>query len=252
MSLNVNKEEQELFARLCEAESYLSGSEADSIGVYKEKRLHRILKNTIAPNTCCHEVAVGRYVADIKEGEWICEVQTKSLAPLRNKLEYYLEHTESHICVVHPVLVKKTIIRASRESGEVLSVRRSPKNPNIYKELAALYPIARCLTSPRLSLRLMLVEAEEYRYSERVRHRKSGAFDSELFPTALVGSYDFESIEDYAELLPSRESGEYTAKDFEKAFKLHGRDLYSALNVFSALGLLTRQKNGSRVKYLYS
>ncbi len=247
-----DREEKELFDALCAAESYRSEMYApDSIGIYMEKRLHRILKHTLCQNESCHEVKVGGFIADIKEGGQITEVQSKNFAALKKKLEYYLESTDCNICIVHPVIVKKTIVRAERESGEVLYVRRSPKKHNIYKTLASLYPIAELLTSPRIGVRLMLIEAEEYRYSERVRYRKTGAYDSELFPTSLVDTVDLYSPADYSSLMPEGiGEGEHTAKDFETLFKLRGRDVYSALNVLSSQGVICRKKDGNRVKYI--
>ena len=54
--------EKELFERLCAAESYRTCDiDADSgIGIYNEKRLHRILKHTFCEREDCFEVKVGK------------------------------------------------------------------------------------------------------------------------------------------------------------------------------------------------
>ncbi len=247
----VRDSEQQLFFELCLAESYRGGYQYDEsgIGIYNEKRLHRILKRTFCQNDACFEVGVGRYIADVLEDGHITEIQCGPFAPLKAKLKYYLSETDYTVCVVHPIIVKRTVIRAERESGEVKSVRVSPKKEDICTAIADIYPIGEFLTNERLTIRIMLVEAEEYRYSERVRYRKSGAYDSELFPTELVGSAELNTREDYLAYFTSELHGEFTAKDFAPYTRLRGRRLYSFLNVLSDVGVLRREKKGKNVKY---
>ncbi len=247
----VRDAEQQRFFELCLAESYRGGYKYDEsgIGIYNEKRLHRILKRTFCDNDACFEVGVGRYIADVLCDGHITEIQCGPFTPLKSKLKYYLGETDCSVCVVHPIIVKRTIIRAERESGEVKSVRLSPKREDICTAIADLYPIAEFLTCERLSIRIMLIEAEEYRYSERVRFRKSGAYDSELFPTELVESVQLCTKEDYLNFFTDELRGEFSAKDFAPYTRLKGRRLYSFLNVLSEVGVLRREKQGKNVKY---
>ncbi len=243
--------EQQSFYELCLAESYRAGYKYDEsgIGIYNEKRLHRILKRTFCQNDACFEIGVGRYIADVLEDGHITEIQCGPFAPLKQKLKYYLNETDYSVCVVHPIIVKRTVIRAERESGEVKSVRVSPKKEDICTAIADLYPIGEFLTHERLTLRIMLIEAEEYRYSERVRYRKSGAYDSELFPTELVGRVELCDKADFMPYFTSELCGEFAAKDFAPYTRLRGRRLYSFLNVLSDIGVLRREKQGRNVKY---
>ena len=244
--------EKELFERLCAAESYRTCDiDTDSgIGIYNEKRLHRILKHTFCEREDCFEVKVGKYIADIAIEGRIIEIQCGQFRPLRKKIEYYLENTDYSVLIVHPVISKRTIIRAERASGEVKHVRKSPKRPNEWDVLAKLYPIADLLKSDRVSLKIMLIEAEEYRYSEAVRYRKKGKYDSELFPTKLAESILFSSSEDYRRFLSEELSGrEFSASDFAPFTPLRGIDVYSALNSLSAIGILERRKQGRNVRY---
>ena len=244
--------EKELFERLCAAESYrVQGTLAESgIGIYNEKRLHRILKNTFCENEDCFEVKVGRYVADVLVRDTIFEIQCASFSPLQKKLEYYLNQTEYNVCVVCPMIAKKTVIRAERETGEIARMRVSAKKDNELNALAKLYPIRHLLSHERLTVKVMLIEAEEYRYSEAVRYRRTGKYDAELFPIALVGSVELCSIEDYKRFLPEELYGtEFSAADFAKLTKLKSRDAYSALNTLAELGILNREKQGRNVRY---
>lgn len=244
--------EQALFAQLCAAESYsVAGLSAEEgIGIYNEKRLHQILKRTLCESESCFEVGVGRFVADVLDGAVIREIQCRSMAPLVKKVEYYLSETDYAVQIVHPIIVNRRLIRADRETGEVHSVRSSPKHETLYDALAELYPLRDLLCNRRLSYRVMLVEADEYRYSERRYYCKQGRYDADLFPTALVGDVVFRSAEDYARLFPHSLCGrEISAADFSAVSGLKGRKPYSALNVLVSLGIIRRETRGRCVVY---
>lgn len=248
----IGREEIERFTRLCAAESYsIKGlSSEEGIGIYNEKRLHRILKRTLCDNEACFEVKVGRYIADVLCDSHIFEIQCRELAPLREKIEYYLKNTENAVTVVHPIIVKRTIIRAERETGEIRHVRRSPKREYSESVLPMLYHLRDFIENERFSLLLALVEVEEYRYSEAVRYRRTGKYDSEVFPTALVEAIELCEVADYVEFLPRELIGkEFTAKDYAPYTKLRGRDIYSALNFLAHIGLVDRRKEGKNVYY---
>ena len=247
-----HEEQKNLFEQLCGAESYRVcdiGSDS-GIGIYNEKRLHRILKHTFCQREDCFEVKIGKYIADIAADGRIIEIQCGAVTPLRKKIEYYLENTDYSVLIVHPIIVKRTIIRAERESGEVIRVRNSPKRLSEWNVLAKMYPIADLLSFERVSVQIMLIEAEEYRYSEAMRYRKKGRYDSELFPTKLADSVLLACIEDYKRFLPDElRSKEFSASDFAPFTPLRGMDVYSALNTLSAIGILERNKQGRSVKY---
>lgn len=240
------------FKELCDAEAYTSADffEESGIGIYNEKRMHKILKRTVCERESCYEIRVGKYIADICDDGVITEIQCGDFAPLREKLSYYLTGTEYDVCVVHPLIVKRRIIRADKETGEIIRIRTSPRRESEWDALAELYPIRELLGSPRLSVRLMPVEVEEYRFSERMRYRREGAYDREVFPTALLGCIELDGTEDYFRFFPKELSGrEFTAKDYEPFTPLRGRSIYSALNVLAALGIIEREKQGRMVRY---
>lgn len=243
------EKEKELFERYSKLDSFLLSEEA-GIGIYNEKRLHRILKRTLCERESCFEVKVGRYTADILEDGRIYEIQCGNFFPLKDKISYYLNSTEYDVTVVHPLIVKKTIIRAERQTGEILRIRRSPIKESPWSALAMLKPLNAFLTHPRFHLRLMLVEVEEYRYSEAMRYRKKGRYDSELFPIALVDTVVFDSPFDYKYFLPEELGNEeFSAADFAPYAPLRGLALYSALNTLATAELLERRKEGRRVRY---
>ena len=135
MISNINEKEAERFAALCLEEESSSDIEKSSINIYNEKKLHRMLKATLCNREECFEVSVGRYIADILDGNRIIEVQCASLYPLIPKISYYLENTDFDITVVHPIIVSKTIIRADKETGELIRSKRSPKKESEWSVL---------------------------------------------------------------------------------------------------------------------
>lgn len=248
----IGEKEKELFRRLCAAESYaIRGlSVEEGIGIYNEKRLHRILKRVLCERESCYEAKVGRYTADVLCDGHIYEIQCAALAPLKDKLAYYLESTDYSVTVVHPIIVKRTIIRAERETGDIAYTRRSPKKEHPEDVLPLLYHLRLFIPDPRFSLLLVLVEVEEYRYSEAVRHRRTGKYDSEVFPVALVEAIELNEISDYVEFLPKELIGkEFSAADYKPYTSLRGRDVYSALNTLADIGIIERIKDGRRVRY---
>ena len=249
------KADIERFAALAASESYTSADffEEQGIGIYKEKRLHKILKRTLCEKESCYEVKVDRYIADICDDGVITEIQCGALSPLRDKLRYYLEETEYDVCVVHPIVAKRRIIRANKDTGEVLGRRLSPLKENIWSGLASLYPIREFLASPRLSVRFMFVELEEYRFSKKMRYRREGAYDREVFPIALLGCEDIDGADSLARFIPdglkTRGDTPFSAADYAAAVEQKGIDAYSILNTLAAAGLLEREKQGRNVRY---
>ena len=248
----IGEREKERFASLCAAQSYtVKGLSAEEgIGIYNEKRLHYILKRTFCDNENLLEVKVGRYTADALVDGHIYEIQCAALSPLKDKIGYYLSGTEYEITVVHPIVQKRKIIRAERESGEIAYVRSSPKKERAEDILPMLYHLHEFIGHPRFSILLAIVELEEYRYSNAVRYRKSGKYDSEVFPTKLVEGIILRDVADYVEFLPKELIGkEFDAAEYQKYSALRGRDVYAALNLLAAIGLVDKRKEGRRVFY---
>ncbi|MBO5938649.1 MAG: hypothetical protein J6Q82_04025 [Clostridia bacterium] len=240
---------RERFAALCEREADRADATAgERFELYAEKRLHRILKDFISEEEGTQEISVGKYTADLLVGDEITEIQTRSLRPLLPKLCYYLSDTEYRVTVVHPILAEKTLIRAERDTGEVLSVKKSPKKGRVTDGLSELYWLSSLLPNERLTVRFLLLRADEVRYSERVRYRKSGAYDAELFPRELLDEIVLGCREDYRIFLPEG-LADFTAAEYAGWSKLRGRNIYSALNTLCAVGVLRKEQEGKKYRY---
>ena len=243
--------DKELFSRLCEEDRIMRPYDGESIGTYNEKRIHRILKRLVCDDANCYEKKVGRYVADVLSDRQVTEIQTSSFRPLQGKIEFYLTQTDFCVTVLRPVICEKTVIRADKETGEIISRKRSPKRGKDTDVLCDLYYLAQFFENPRFKIKLLHITAEEYRFSERVRYRKSGAFDNDLRPVALIGVTELSSIYDVRKILPAElAENEFTAAEFSKITRLRGRRLSTALSLLVRLGILSREKDGRQ--YIYS
>ena len=241
------------FEQLCLADRILHGSDADGIGTYNEKRFHRIFKRCVTENAECYEVRIGRYIADVVCDGRITEIQTASFSKLEPKLRYYLDKTDYKVTVVLPLISEKKVIRADRLTGEIRSVRRSPKRARAADCLSHLYYLRELVGNPRLEVWVLLVKAEEYRYSERVRYRRTGAYECDLYPVGIDGQIRLCGIDDYRQFVPGELVGEeFDAKGYSRVTGMVGRTLYSALNTLYAIDLLSRRKEGNKYIYRYN
>ena len=222
-----------------------------NIGTYNEKRLHLILKHLVSTSSEQHEVKLGRYIADVFDGQRIYEIQTGSLSPISKKIGFYLSETEYPITVIKPFIASKRIVRIDRETGEVIRSKKSPKKATDGALYSELFWMADYLKFPRFDVIALFINADEYRYSdEKVRHRKSGKYDSELFPRELIDLRYFNSDTTFEYLLSSCED-RFFAKDFSAVHGLKGRELYRTLNMLCKLSLIERDKTPSGA-YMYS
>ena len=243
--------DRERFSRLCAEDAYMHGNDAEGIGTYNEKRLHRILKRYVTEDADCYEVRVGRQVADVLEDGRITEIQTASFRPLTKKIGAYLDTTEHSVTVLCPVIYEKMLIRAEKETGEILRTARSPKKGRAISLLSEFYYLKEYIGSPRLELRILLVNADEYRFSERVRYRRTGAYDHDLRPTELVSELVLTDDESYRELIRAvLPDGEFTSEELSRATGLKGRRLSLAIAFLMHRGLVSRRSQGK--KYIYT
>ena len=249
--------------------SHTSPEDAPHIGTLREKRLHAAVKLYLCPDEACHERPVAdllpeegsggkarRMVADILTEGHIFEVQTGGFFPLKPKVEWYLTHTPCTVTVVHPIPAVKYLSWIDPADGSILSRHKSPKRGRVRDVAKELYWLSDFIGNPRLSVRLLLLEVEEYRLADGwSRDGKRGSNRYERFPTELLGDVTLTAPEDYARyFLPdalTSPDGEgsypiFTAASYAKATGIRGKATYSTLHLLERLGLVeeTEEKVG--------
>ena len=213
-----------------------------SIGVLKEKPLHAILKWWLDDNPAHHEISLScGKVADIFDGTAVTEVQTGSFSPLRKKLEVLL--SDYPVTVVHPVVRRKYLRWVDPDTGEISPPRKSPRVGSFAdggKELIYLLPL---LGHPHLTVRLVLIDAEEQRLADGWGNGgKRGSHRAVLLPLSVEDTLDLRCAADYAALIPPTLPPTFTAAAFGKAAKMQGRNLQGTLKVLLDRGVLKREK----------
>ena len=234
-----------------------SGGE-EGIGVLREKRMHAAIKRFVCADSSYHEQRpvtlsdaasdgdekkrkkAKKYIADVLCGDEIYEIQTGSFWPLKEKLGWYAANTDCHVTVVHPIAIKRRIIWIDPASGEAVPSPRLARAGRVADVLPETVYISELVASGRVSLLVLLIEAEEYRWRNGWgRDGKRGSERFEMLPTALADTVSLELPEDFRELLPAElnDTG-FTAAGFAKAMKLRSRRSYLALRALENLGVV--------------
>ena len=250
-------EEKAHFRALCLKHSAFEvrGGEFGGIGIYNEKRLHRILKEFVCEDESCFEIKLGGAVADVFCDGVVSEIQTGGFYPLKKKIDAYLCQEGIKVRIIHPAVCERTIVRVDPVSAEVLYTRKSPKKERAQKILPELIYLSEHLSFENLSIEVYSVKAEEHRYSDEIhRYRKSGKRDSELFPTSLESITVIESREDLLSLLPEeliKTDTPFCSAEFQKFSGIRARRAYNALGALCAAGVLKKEKDGKRAAKYY-
>ena len=228
--------------------------EENVIGIQKEKILHKTLKYYICNDETKHEIKIkksnsGILYADIYDNEMIYEIQTRGFDKLRDKLsEFLIEHK---VTIVHPIAHKKNIYKVY-ETGEITGPTKSPKIGKVFEVFKELYKIKSYLKNPNLSLKIILIDMDEYRYVVEKKHtRSSGYIREKQIPKNIYHIYDFKNKSDYITLLKDLNLEEnFTSLDLKKASKINKTLATVTLNILTHLEVVERiGKKGNN--YIY-
>ena len=123
---------------------------------------------------------------------------------------------------------------------------RSPIKGKVSDIACELYAIKDFLNSPRFSLVILMMEAEQYMKNTAKCSRARPKYKKyELIPVNLLSATVFSNVEDIKSIIPDSLEGDFTVKQFSAASKIRGMDAYSAVHTFCDLGLLeTAGKSG--------
>lgn len=225
--------------RLLQAREAARSSGAGGIGTLGEKTLHAVLKHYYEPDTTCHEIPIGRYVADIAGKDGLIEIQTRSFDRLRDKLEVFLDC--GPVTVVYPVPALKWLIWVNVDTGELRPRRKSPKRYGPCQLLPELYRLRHLLDHPNLSFCVVLLEVEETRYLNGwSRDRKKGSTRLDRVPLSVLDEITISGPGDYAAFLSPALPAPFTSRDFQKTSGLSLSKAQTALNVLHRIGAVVR------------
>ena len=219
--------------------------EGRSIGTYKEKTLHAILKDYYAPDKSMQEISVDGYVADIYTGQEIIEIQTANFNKMRAKLNCFLPNYP--VTVVYPIARIKYLSWIDEATGECSKPRKSPVKGSVYRAFVELYKIKSILSQENLCLCFPLLEVEEYRLLNGwSQDKKKGSCRYDRIPRALLDEIRLEKPEDYLRLIPENLPEPFTALEFGKAVGEKKQIAGIVLHVLNYLNVLERCENRGR------
>jgi len=214
-----------------------------------ERSLHKILKFYLEPDESFHEIKVNGSIADIKKGDEIIEIQTRSMSRLLPKLEKFLP--DHKVTVVYPLDHTKYIRWIDKKTGETTERRKSPKSATVFDSVYELYNIRRFIGDRNLSLKLIFLNVEEYRYrNEMAFGKRRNKVRAERIPTSIEYAVDIREPDDYRIFIPNGLADHFSVADFNRAVGGRFSYGYSAISILRAAGLVDDgERIGRSIKY---
>jgi len=219
------------------------------IGTLSEKTTHMVLKNYYEPDVDKQEVPIGNYVADIFTGQEIIEIQSAGFGRMRDKLEAFLP--EYPVTIVHPIPYIKRLIWIDQETGALSAPHRSPKKGSAYDAFLELYRIRDYLADRHLTVKLLLMELEEYKLLNGYgKNRKIRASRYDRIPIDIMEEIIIERPEDLMQFVPLELEEPFTIKQFAKSAHISDRMAGLAVKLFRYYGMIEYTgKNGQAFLY---
>lgn len=270
--INISSSDRDRFRRIVidvisEACAMPDGEdEYGGIGTLGEKQMHAALKRFICPDVSCHEIKIDgsagcvareseggkraksrRFVADILNGNTVYEIQTGSFAPLKSKIQWILDNTTYNIALIHPIAETTWVSVIDGKTGNIGKRKKSPLHERLIDITPELYFLTDFIPSPRFSLIIFVVEAEQYKKNiqkdpnKRPRYKKY-----ERIPLSLLSAAFFRDLEDYKIFIPDDLPERFTVKQYSLKAGIYGIDAYSAVKNLCAIGLLEPDGNIGR------
>lgn len=213
--------------------------ERQGIGTMGEKTVHAVLKDCYTKEEGQQEIPVSGFVADIFTGRQIIEIQTRNFNALRKKLECFLKLCP--VTVVYPIAHIKWLIWIDEETGEMTAKRKSPVKGTEYLAFSELYKIKNFLSNDNFSIRLVLLDMEEYRLLNGwSKDKKKGSTRYDRLPVKLIRETKIECWQDYRMFIPAELGDGFSVKDFAKAAHINKKLAGLVVHILHEMGVIKR------------
>ena len=184
-------------------------STAIAIGTLNESSLHATLKDLFAEDGDELEVDVGPFVADIRRGDLLIEIQTRSFRAMARKLDRLLG--SYRIQLVHPIAVETHLHKPGARP------RRSPKRSDVFGLFDELVSMPTLLDHPGLSIEVLLVVVDAIKEQDDTLRRGRGGWrtvDRRL--REIRARHRFTSVGDLGRLVPPALPPRFTTADLAR------------------------------------
>ena len=163
-----------------------------------ETSLHRELKERYAGTDAQVEVPLGKYRIDAVVDDVLVEIQHGSLAAIRDKIRHLVKDHE--VLLVKPLIRRKRLIKREEKDGDVVDRRYSPKRGSILDLFDELVYFGNVFPHKNLTLEIVLVDIEEWRYPGHGRRRRHRDGDFVVEDRRLVEIHESRSLRTRADL----------------------------------------------------
>ena len=220
-----------------------------NIGTYKEKQLHIILKKYFEDDPSFREVPTNGFIADIRRGEEIIEIETSGFSGLKPKLGAYLP--EYRVTLVRPLAGKKFVSWIDPGTREISPPKRSPKKEGAYDLLFEMVRILPYVTERRLTVLGPVFEMNEYRLKDGWgRDGKRGSHRYERIPTDFCDMIELTTDDDYRRHIPESLPETFTVKEFAAEAKIGEGPARAVIKVLGTRGVLRNLgREGRSIRY---
>lgn len=189
------------------------------IGTQNESSLHASLKEYYRQSEDIVEGSIDGFLIDLIQPHRLVEVQTKNFSAIKKKLSQLVKNHKVHL--VHPIPLRRQILRVAPETGELLSSRKSPKKGDVYDLFSELIRIPHLILHPNLTIEAFLIIDQETRCDDGLgswRRRGVSIVDRSL--VKVVETHEFYSEQDYLAVLPEGLSEPFSNKELAQLAKI--------------------------------
>ena len=169
-----------------------------------ETTLHQQLKAMYAGDKGETEVRLGKYRIDAVVSGELVEIQHGGLGAIRDKIRALVDNHS--VRVVKPIVASKVLVKRKKQGGAIVSRRRSPKRGSLLDIFDDLVHFTNVFPHRRLTLEVLLVDIEEYRYPGHGRRRRWRKDDHQREDQHLVEvqeTHTFRTARDLWRLAPA-------------------------------------------------
>ncbi len=198
--------------------------------------LHRALQRYYAGEEGCIEAEVAGFRADVLADDTVYEIQTANFTAIRDKLRKLAR--SYRVVLVFPVPRDKTIVRIDADTGEELSVRRSPKHgqlADVFDQLVYAFGLMR-LKNFALEV-VVTIERELRRDDGQGSWRRRGVSVVGRELVEIVESRRFEQPAELLRMLPEGLPEQFTVADLKEGLGIKERAAGRMAYVLRELGV---------------
>ncbi len=219
------------------------------IGTQNEGSLHASLKEYYRQPGDIVEGSVDGYLIDLVQGDRLVEIQTKNFSAIKKKLSNLLDN--HHVRLVHPIAMRRDIVKIAPETGELLTTRKSPKKGDIYDLFAELIRIPHLILHPHLTVEAVLTKEREIRCDDgRGSWRRRGVSIVDRCLVEVVEQRSFVTSADYLSVLPDNIPCPFTNKDLAGLVKVTTKKAQKTTYTLKKAGLIAEVgRKGNEILY---